>query len=140
AGDEQVEHAQQRLRQLVCRGTSPAPLVRLLTSSHEHSSGVRDAHAERRQILGQQEARGRPGADMMRLMKRRWACWTPASCCNYTRAGMVDSRAQAEVQAAADELVASRAEIGLQVAAIHEGRTVVDVVSGVSDTLTGAAV
>ena len=79
-------------------------------------------HAERRQILGQQEARGRPGADMMRLMTRRWACWTPASRCNYTRAGMVDSRAQAEVQAAADELVASRAEIGLQVAAIHEGR------------------
>src|SRR5205807_7607833 len=53
---------------------------------------------------------------------------------------MVDCPAQAEVQAAADELVASRAEIGLQVAAIHEGRTVVDVVSGVSDTLTGAAV
>jgi CubicO group peptidase (beta-lactamase class C family) len=53
---------------------------------------------------------------------------------------MVDSRAQAEVQAAADELVAAGAELGLQVAAIHEGRTVVDVVSGVSDTLTGAAV
>src|SRR5438309_5490485 len=81
-----------------------------------------------------------PGADMMRLMTRRWACWTPASRCNYTRAGMVDSRAQAEVKAAADELVASRAEIGLQVASIHEGRTVVDVVSGVSNTLTGAAV
>lgn len=53
---------------------------------------------------------------------------------------MTDSRAQAEVQAAADELVASGAEIGLQVAAIHEGRTAVDVASGVRDTVTGAAV
>jgi len=32
-----------------------------LTSSNERSSGVREVHAERRQILGQQEARGRPG-------------------------------------------------------------------------------
>ncbi|MDR0358188.1 MAG: beta-lactamase family protein [bacterium] len=53
---------------------------------------------------------------------------------------MIDSRAQSEVQAVADELVASGAETGLQVAAIHEGRTVVDVVSGMSDAPTGAAV
>src|SRR5438105_3737759 len=114
--------------------------ARWLSTVRSLTVGVREVHAERGSSSASKRPADDPGADMMRLMTRRWACWTPASRCNYTRAGMVDSRAQAEVQAAADELVASRAEIGLQVAAIHEGRTVVDVVSGVSDTLTGAAV
>jgi CubicO group peptidase (beta-lactamase class C family) len=44
---------------------------------------------------------------------------------------------QAEVQAAIDGLVASGAEIGLQVAALHEGRLVVDAVAGVADQRSG---
>lgn len=39
-----------------------------------------------------------------------------------------------------DELVTSGAEVGLQVAVIRHGRTVVDVVRGVADTRTGAPV
>jgi CubicO group peptidase (beta-lactamase class C family) len=53
---------------------------------------------------------------------------------------MSDQAAQAEIQAATDELVSSGAEIGLQVAVIHDGRAVVDVVSGVGDPRTGGAV
>ncbi len=44
---------------------------------------------------------------------------------------------QAKVQAAIDELAASEAEIGLQVAVLHEGRLVVDAVAGVADQRTG---
>jgi len=44
---------------------------------------------------------------------------------------------QAEVQAAIDGRVASEAEIGLQVAVLHEGRLVVDAVAGVADQRTG---
>lgn len=47
---------------------------------------------------------------------------------------------QAEVQAAIDGLVASGAEIGLQVAVLHEGRLVVDAAAGVADPRTGEPV
>ena len=47
---------------------------------------------------------------------------------------------QAEVQATLDELVASGAEIGLQVAVQHQGRLVVDAVAGVADQRTGQPV
>lgn len=47
---------------------------------------------------------------------------------------------QAEVQAAIDGLVASKSEIGLQVAVLHEGRLVVDAVAGVADRRTGEPV
>lgn len=47
---------------------------------------------------------------------------------------------QAEVQATIDELVASGAEIGLQVAVLHEDRLVVDAVAGVADQRTGEPV
>src|SRR3954468_13257575 len=40
---------------------------------------------------------------------------------------------QPRVQAAIDELVASGAEVGLQVAVLHEGRVVVDAVAGAAD-------
>jgi CubicO group peptidase (beta-lactamase class C family) len=53
---------------------------------------------------------------------------------------MNDERIQARIQAAIDELVASGAEIGLQVAVIKEGRVMADAVSGVADPATGAAV
>jgi len=51
-----------------------------------------------------------------------------------------DDRVRAEIQGAADEMVASGAEIGLQVAVIDHGRPVADVVSGVADPRTGAPV
>lgn len=47
---------------------------------------------------------------------------------------------QAEVQGAVDGLVASGAEIGLQVAVLREGRLVVDAVAGVADRRTGEPV
>ena len=53
---------------------------------------------------------------------------------------MSDDRGQDRVQALMDKLVASGEEIGLQVAVIHNGRVVVDAVSGVADPRTGAAV
>src|SRR5690606_6713967 len=40
---------------------------------------------------------------------------------------------QQQVQATADHLVADGGEVGLQVAVVHRGRTVVDVVSGWAD-------
>jgi CubicO group peptidase (beta-lactamase class C family) len=40
---------------------------------------------------------------------------------------------QLQVQGAIDELVASGADDGLQVAVVHEGRVVVDAVAGVAD-------
>jgi hypothetical protein len=45
---------------------------------------------------------------------------------------MVDELVQAGVQAAADELVACGAEIGLQVCVIKNGCVVADVMSGVA--------
>ena len=45
-----------------------------------------------------------------------------------------------QVQARIDELIASGAEIGLQVAVVHEGRTVVDAAAGVADQRTGEPV
>jgi CubicO group peptidase (beta-lactamase class C family) len=48
--------------------------------------------------------------------------------------------AQAEIQAAADDLVACGAETGLQVAVVKDGRVVADVVSGVAEPGTGASV
>ena len=53
---------------------------------------------------------------------------------------MVDERAQSAIQGLLDELVASGAEVGLQVAVIHDGRVVVDATSGVADAATGEAV
>jgi|SRR5450631_439641 CubicO group peptidase (beta-lactamase class C family) len=47
---------------------------------------------------------------------------------------------QRVVQTAADELVGSGAETGLQVAVIHNGSVVVDVVSGLADPTTGTPV
>jgi CubicO group peptidase (beta-lactamase class C family) len=47
---------------------------------------------------------------------------------------------QARVQAAAEEMVASGAETGLQVAVLSHGQVAADVVSGVADPDTGAAV
>jgi hypothetical protein len=52
--------------------------------------------------------------------------------------GMTDL--QAELQAAADEMVASDAETGLQIAVRQRGYVVADVVSGVADPRTGAEV
>ncbi len=52
----------------------------------------------------------------------------------------LSSDAQTDVQAAIDELVASGAEIGLQVAVLHEGRLVVDAFAGVADQRTGEPV
>jgi CubicO group peptidase (beta-lactamase class C family) len=49
-------------------------------------------------------------------------------------------RAQVEVQAAVDKSVTSGAEVGVQVAVIQHGHLIVDVVSGVTDPRTGAAV
>jgi CubicO group peptidase (beta-lactamase class C family) len=49
-------------------------------------------------------------------------------------------QAQAEVQAAMDELVAAGAEVGLQVAVIKDGRVAVDACSGVADPRTGVPV
>jgi CubicO group peptidase (beta-lactamase class C family) len=48
--------------------------------------------------------------------------------------------AQRRVQATLEELVASGAEIGVQVAVVHEGRTVVDAAAGVADQRTGEPV
>ena len=45
---------------------------------------------------------------------------------------------QAEVQAAADEMVAAGTETGLQIAVHRYGRVVADVVSGVADAGTAA--
>ncbi len=53
---------------------------------------------------------------------------------------MTEQRVQVEIQAVTDELVASGAEIGLQVAVIKHGRVVVDAVSGVADPRSGLAV
>jgi CubicO group peptidase (beta-lactamase class C family) len=53
---------------------------------------------------------------------------------------MNDEPAQVQIQAAVDELVASGAEVGLQVAVIKNGRVVVDCVGGVADPRTGVAV
>jgi hypothetical protein len=53
---------------------------------------------------------------------------------------MNEERVQAGIQAAADELVISGEEIGLQVAVIKNGRVVADVVSGVTDSRTEVAV
>ena len=47
---------------------------------------------------------------------------------------------QAQVQAAADEMVAAGTETGLQVAVHQHGRVVADVVSGVADPQAGAPV
>ena len=47
---------------------------------------------------------------------------------------------QAEVQAAADEMVAAGTETGLQIAVHRHGRVVADVVSGVNDPRAGAPV
>ena len=47
---------------------------------------------------------------------------------------------QAEIQAAADEMVASGPETGLQIAVRRHGHVVADVVSGVADPRTGAGV
>ena len=47
---------------------------------------------------------------------------------------------QAEVQATLDELIDSGAEIGLQVAVLHQGRLVVDAVAGIADHDTGEPV
>jgi CubicO group peptidase (beta-lactamase class C family) len=47
---------------------------------------------------------------------------------------------QAAIQAAAEEMVASGAETGLQIALRRHGRVVADVVSGVADPETGAGV
>ncbi len=47
---------------------------------------------------------------------------------------------QGAIQAAADEMVVSGAEIGLQVAVLRNGRVAAEVVSGVSDPGTGVAV
>jgi CubicO group peptidase (beta-lactamase class C family) len=44
---------------------------------------------------------------------------------------------QRQVQATLDDLVASGAETGLQVAVVHEGRLVVDAVAGLADPETG---
>jgi CubicO group peptidase (beta-lactamase class C family) len=52
----------------------------------------------------------------------------------------VAADAQREVQRSIDRLVASGAEIGLQVVAMHEGRVVVDAVAGVADQRTGKPV
>jgi CubicO group peptidase (beta-lactamase class C family) len=54
------------------------------------------------------------------------------------RAGVADL--QDVIQAAADEMVASGAETGLQVAVRHQGRVAAEVASGVADPRTGAAV
>ena len=53
---------------------------------------------------------------------------------------MDGGRAQARIQDMADELVGCGAEIGLQVAVIKNGLVAADVVSGVADPRTGAAV
>ena len=53
---------------------------------------------------------------------------------------MTEERAQAEIEAAAHELVASGAETGLQVAVIRNGRLVADVAAGAADPRTGVAV
>src|SRR5436190_2170461 len=53
---------------------------------------------------------------------------------------MHEPHAQIEIQAAMDQLVASGAEVGLQVAVIKNGRVMVDAVSGFADPRTGAAV
>ena len=47
---------------------------------------------------------------------------------------------QQQVQEAIDEMVASGAEDGLQVAVVHEGRVLVDAVAGVADPRTGQPV
>ena len=47
---------------------------------------------------------------------------------------------QRHVQRVIDELVASGAEDGLQVAVLHEGRVVVDAVAGLADPQTRAPV
>src|SRR5215207_6584996 len=47
---------------------------------------------------------------------------------------------QGQVQRAIDELVASGAEIGLQVAVYHQGELVVDAVAGAADRDTGRPV
>ena len=47
---------------------------------------------------------------------------------------------QAEIQAVAEEMVASGADTGLQIAVRRHGRVVADVVSGVADPETGAGV
>ncbi len=44
---------------------------------------------------------------------------------------------QDEIQTVIDERIASGAEIGLQVAVLHEGRPIVDAVAGVADQRTG---
>jgi CubicO group peptidase (beta-lactamase class C family) len=49
-------------------------------------------------------------------------------------------RVQAQIQAAADELVGSGAETGLQVAVIKDGKAVADVAVGLADPGTGAPV
>ena len=52
---------------------------------------------------------------------------------------MAEGEVQRQVQATIDELVASRAEIGLQVAVLHRGHIVVDAVAGVADQRTSDA-
>jgi CubicO group peptidase (beta-lactamase class C family) len=47
---------------------------------------------------------------------------------------------QVGIQATADEMVASGAETGLQIAARQHGHVIADVVSGVADPRTGAGV
>ena len=53
---------------------------------------------------------------------------------------MQGERIHTEVEAAADELVTSGAETGLQVAVVKDGQVMADVARGVADPRTGAAV
>ena len=53
---------------------------------------------------------------------------------------MREKRLAVAIDALLDELVASRAEVGLQVAVIRHGRTLVDAARGVADPRTGAPV
>jgi Beta-lactamase len=53
---------------------------------------------------------------------------------------MQGERIHTEIEAAADELIASGAETGLQVAVVKDGQVVADVARGVADPRTGAAV
>jgi CubicO group peptidase (beta-lactamase class C family) len=53
---------------------------------------------------------------------------------------VADTRANAAVQSLLDELVGSGEELGLQVAAYHQGRLVIDAWAGIADAQTGRKV
>ena len=53
---------------------------------------------------------------------------------------MNQERARARIEAAAQQVVASGAETGVQVAVIRNGRVIADAVAGTADPATGAAV